>query len=97
MTTTHAAWRGDMNNVIDLDRLLEGRVETRIAALQAHGAGPEHLNLVHGLAAALGQLVKIGDRIIVAADDDAIPVGEAFAAAGGDQWIADATEFLSHD
>ena len=100
MTTpviTHAAWRNDMQGAIALLRALGGRLDTRIAELQDRSAGPEHLALLRQRYAGLMETALTGEQIVNAADDVAIPVGEAIAAAGGGAWIAEDKEFNTTD
>jgi hypothetical protein len=93
MTITHAAWRGDMNGGIAILRELGNRLDTRIAELQDRSAGPEHLGLMRHRYAGLMETALVGEQIVTATDDVAIPVGEAIAAGGGTDWIAEDKEF----
>lgn len=97
MTITHAAWRNDMNGAAAILRELGNRLDTRIADLQARSAGPEHLALMRHRYVGLMETAHIGDQVITAADDVVIPVGEAIAAAGGGDWIAEDKEFNTAD
>jgi hypothetical protein len=97
MTITHAAWRNDMNGGIAILRALGGRLDTRIAELQDRSAGPEHLALMRQRYAGLTETALLGEQIVAAADDVAIPVGEAIAAAGGTDWIAEDKTFNTTD
>jgi hypothetical protein len=96
-TITHAAWRNDMQGAIAIMRALGGRLDTRIAELQDRSAGPEHLALLRQRYVGLMETAGIGDHIVTAADDIAIPVGEAIAAAGGTDWIAEDKTFNTTD
>jgi hypothetical protein len=90
---THAAWRADMTGAIAILRALGGRLDTRIAELQDRSAGPEHLALLRQRYAGLLETAHLGDQIVTATDDRVIPVGEAIAAGGGTDWIAEDKEF----
>jgi len=97
MTITHAAWRADMQDVAGILRALAARLDTRIADLQARGAGPRHLALVRQRYVGALEAAEIGNRIITATDDRYIPVGEAVIDAGGLEWLADDKAFHTHE
>jgi hypothetical protein len=96
-TITHAAWRNDMSGAIAILRELSNRLDTRIADLQARSAGPEHLGLLRHRYAGLMETALTGDQIVTATDDRYIPVGEAIAAGGGTDWIAEDKTFNTTD
>lgn len=95
MTITHAAWKFSMGGAITVLGELARRQDTRIADLQGRGAGPEHLALLRGIYASRAETAAIGQQVVTVEDDVHIPVGEAFHAAGGEAWIAQAKEFIS--
>lgn len=96
-TITHAAWRADMNGAVAILRELGNRLDTRIAELQDRSAGPEHLALIRQRYAGLMETAQLGDAIVTDTEDRVIPVGEAIAAAGGTDWIAEDKTFNTTD
>lgn len=97
MAITHAAWKTDMGDATQILRTLADRLDTRIADLEARGAGPRHLALVRQRYAGALETAGIGDRIINATDDRYIPVGEAVIDAGGLEWLAKDKTFHTHE
>lgn len=93
MSITHAEWRSDMQSATDICQAIAARLDTRIAELQARGAGPRHLALVRQRYIGMLETAQIGDQIIRATDDRYIPVGEAVVDAGGLDWLAARKEF----
>lgn len=93
MAITHAAWRHDMQDGTSILTELAAQLDTRIADLQARGAGPRHLALVRQRYAGALEAAEIGRRIIAVTDDRYIPVGEAVIDAGGLEWLANDKTF----
>jgi hypothetical protein len=93
----HAAWRTEMENGIVIARLMAARLDVRIAAIEAKGAGEEHVDLVRLRMAGMEETAALGEQILAAADDVAIAVGEALQRAGGMKWVARDKKFATHE
>lgn len=93
MSITHAEWRADMADAAEICKAIATRLDTRIADLQARGAGPRHIALVRQRYAGMLETALTGEQIITVTDDRYIPVGEAVVDAGGLDWLAADKEF----
>jgi hypothetical protein len=97
MPITHAEWRADMTDAAAICQAIAERLDTRIADLEARGAGPMHIALVRQRYAGMLDVAQTGRRIVAVTDDRYIPVGEAVTGGGGLDWLAGDKEFHSHD